>query len=218
MTETKWSINKFADSTPSTSQTSSQPAAKTGSIDISHILGTSELGTNTNDEDVSMQDTTWVLRKKTSTFNVYLESNFNWITFPRSQETPINFSEFADYVLKQIAYQEWVLERILQNADELWQTGMLIDPLLLTKQAQRLLQLICFPEPEASELQSMDQSTTIQKFFQILDRWNMPILSINLQLMHKQSSNTNAETNKYLDAVARSAVEIYYTPKQKKPK
>lgn len=135
-----------------------------------------------------------------------------------SQETPISLSEFADYVLKQIAYQEWVLERILQNADDLCQNGMLIDPLLTSKQAQRLLQLICFPETEVSELHVMDQSTTIQRFFQILDRWNMPILSINLQLMHKQSSNTVSETNKYLDAVARSAVEIYYTPKQKKPK
>lgn len=134
------------------------------------------------------------------------------------QETPISLSEFADFVLKQIAYQEWVLERILKNADDLWQNGMLIDPLLTSKQAQRLLQLICFPGKEAFELNTMDQSTTIQHFFQILDRWNMPILSINLQLMHKQSSNTMAETNKYLDAVARSAVEIYYTPKQKKPK
>lgn len=32
------------------------PAPKTGSIDISHILGTSELGTNNTDEDTSMQD------------------------------------------------------------------------------------------------------------------------------------------------------------------
>lgn len=42
---------------PSASQSSNQ-TPKTGSIDISHILGTSELGTNTNDEDVNMQDTT----------------------------------------------------------------------------------------------------------------------------------------------------------------
>lgn len=142
----------------------------------------------------------------------------NIISSHFSQETPISLSEFAEYVLKRIAYQEWVLERILQNADDLCQTGMLIDPLLTSKQAQRLLQLICFPDKEASELHTMDQSTTIQRFFQMLDRWNMPILCINLQLMYKQSSNTVSETNKYLDAVARSAVEIYYTPKQKKPK
>ena len=135
-----------------------------------------------------------------------------------SQETPISLSEFADYVLKQIAYQEWVLERILQNADDLWQNGMLIDPLLTSKQAQRLLQLICFPEKEETELHSMDQKPTIQRFFRILDRWNMPVLSINLQLMHKQSSNTVSETNKYLEAVSKAALEIYYTPKQKKPK
>lgn len=119
-------------------------------------------------------------------------------------------------MLKEIVHQEWVLERVLQNADDLCQ--IVIDPMLTAKQAQRLLQLICFNDKEASELHKMDQSTTIQRFFQILDRWNMPILCINLQLMYKQSSNTVSETNKYLDAVARSAVEIYYTPKQKKPK
>lgn len=121
-------------------------------------------------------------------------------------------------MLKQIACQEWVLDRILQNTDDLWKTGIIIDPELTSKQAQRLLQLICFTDKEAFELHTMDQSTTIQRFFQMLDRWNMPILCINLQLMYKQSSNTVSETNKYLDAVARSAVEIYYTPKQKKPK
>lgn len=135
-----------------------------------------------------------------------------------SQETPPSLSEFAHYVLKQISYQEWVLERILQNADDLLQTGMLIDPLLTSKQAQKLLQMICFAEKDADELNKMDQNLIIQKYFQNLDRWNMPIACINLQLMHKQSSNTVAETNKWLDAVARGAVEIFYTPKQKKPK
>lgn len=43
---------------PSASQSAIQPAPKTGSIDISHILGTSELGASANDEDVSMQDIT----------------------------------------------------------------------------------------------------------------------------------------------------------------
>lgn len=135
-----------------------------------------------------------------------------------SQETPISLSEFADYVLKQIACQEWVLERILQNSEELCQNGMLIDPLLTSKQAQHLLQLICFPEQEVNELQGLDQNATIQRFFQILDRWNLHLLSINLQLMHKQSSNTVSETKKYLDAVARSVVETYYTQQQERPK
>lgn len=135
-----------------------------------------------------------------------------------SMELPPSLSEFAHYVLKQISYQGWVLERILQNADDLLQTGMLIDPLLTSKQAQKLLQMICFAENDADELNKMDQNLIIQKYFQNLDRWNMPIACINLQLMHKQSSNTVAETNKWLDAVARGAVEIFYTPKQKKPK
>lgn len=83
------------------------------------------------------------------------------------QEPPVSLSEFAHYVLKQIAYQEWVLERILQNADDLCQTGMLIDPMLTSKQAQRLLHMICFPEKEAAELNAIDQNTAIQRFFQV---------------------------------------------------
>lgn len=43
---------------PPVSAAVSQPTPKTGSIDISHILGTSEMGTNVNDEDVAMQDAT----------------------------------------------------------------------------------------------------------------------------------------------------------------
>lgn len=43
---------------PPASQAACKPTPKTGSIDISHILGTSEMGTNVNDEDVTMQDTT----------------------------------------------------------------------------------------------------------------------------------------------------------------
>lgn len=43
---------------PPVSAAVSQPTPKSGSIDISHILGTSEMGTNANDEDVAMQDAT----------------------------------------------------------------------------------------------------------------------------------------------------------------
>lgn len=43
---------------PPVSAAASQPTPKSGSIDISHILGTSEMGANANDEDIAMQDAT----------------------------------------------------------------------------------------------------------------------------------------------------------------
>lgn len=43
---------------PPVTAAASQTTPKSGSIDISHILGTSEMGTNANDEDVNMQDAT----------------------------------------------------------------------------------------------------------------------------------------------------------------
>lgn len=41
-----------------TTQPVAPPVPKTGSIDISHILGTSELGANNSHEDATMQDAT----------------------------------------------------------------------------------------------------------------------------------------------------------------
>lgn len=43
---------------PATAIASSQSTPKSGSIDISHILGTSEMGTNATDDDVNMHDAT----------------------------------------------------------------------------------------------------------------------------------------------------------------
>jgi len=53
-------------------------------------------------------------------------------------------ADFAQHVLKQITSQEWVLERCLQNPEELCTPDMLLDNLLTPKQAQRLLHMICY--------------------------------------------------------------------------
>lgn len=121
-------------------------------------------------------------------------------------------------MLKQITRQEWVLERILQCSEEVQKNNAIVDPMFSPKQAQRLLQLICFSEQVVAELAGSDQSAIIQKFFEMLDRWNLRIIILNLSMMHKQASTTVSETNKYLDAVARCVVESYYTQKQKRPK
>lgn len=64
------------------------------------------------------------------------------LTDNAQNENTSSLSDFAQHVLRQICSQEWVLERCLQNPDELCQSGMLIDPMLTSKQAQRLLHMI----------------------------------------------------------------------------
>lgn len=61
-----------------------------------------------------------------------------------------------------------MIERCLQNADELCQTGMLIDPMLTSKQAHRLLEMICYTEAETSKLFEMKQKAIIQGIFKVI--------------------------------------------------
>ena len=61
-----------------------------------------------------------------------------------------------------------MLERCLQNADELCQTGMLIDPMLTSKQAQRLLHMICYPEIESNIKAEMDQKSIIVRILEVI--------------------------------------------------
>lgn len=53
-------------------------------------------------------------------------------------ETAVGLSDFAQHVLRQICSQEWVLERCLQNPEELCDTDMLLDSMLTPKQVRRV--------------------------------------------------------------------------------
>lgn len=96
-----------------------------------------------------------------------MHSIFSFVAIFSPQESKTSLSEFAQSILKQICSQEWVIERCLQNADELCQTGMLIDPMLTSKQAHRLLQMICYTEGETSKLFEMKQKAIIQGIFKV---------------------------------------------------
>ena len=53
-------------------------------------------------------------------------------------ETTVGLSDFAQHVLRQICSQEWVLERCLQNPEELCDTDMLLDSMLTPKQVREV--------------------------------------------------------------------------------
>lgn len=48
-----------------------------------------------------------------------------------------SLSSLARRVLAEICSEEWVLQKCLQNPDELYQPDMLLDSMLTPKQAQR---------------------------------------------------------------------------------
>lgn len=101
-------------------------------------------------------------------------------------ESVKSLSEFAQHVLREICSQEWVLERCLQNPEELCRSDMLLDSMLTTRQAQKLLHMICYPEisPDAF----LDQKTHITNTLESLDLWTLRMSWLDLQLMFQVSS------------------------------
>uniref|UniRef100_A0A8C8GEJ7 Mediator complex subunit Med12 domain-containing protein n=1 Tax=Oncorhynchus tshawytscha TaxID=74940 RepID=A0A8C8GEJ7_ONCTS len=113
---------------------------------------------------------------------------------------------YAKYVLKSICQQEWVGERCLRSLSE--DSSALQDPVLVNIQAQRLLQLICYPHRQLdSEEGDNPQRQRIKHILQNMDQWTMRQSSLELQLMIKQS--TNNELYSLLENIAKATIEVF---------
>uniref|UniRef100_A0A8C4EVZ0 Mediator complex subunit 12 n=1 Tax=Dicentrarchus labrax TaxID=13489 RepID=A0A8C4EVZ0_DICLA len=113
---------------------------------------------------------------------------------------------YAKYVLKTICQQEWVGERCLKSLSE--DSSALQDPVLVNIQAQRLLQLICYPHRQLdSEDGENPQRQRIKRILQNMDQWTMRQSSLELQLMIKQS--TNNELYSLLENIAKATIEVF---------
>lgn len=84
-----------------------------------------------------------------------------------SETTAPTLSDFAQYVLREICNQEWVLDRCLKKPETLCRPDMLLDQMLTPKQAQRLLHMICYPEIAASTDNCLDHKTIINNIIQV---------------------------------------------------
>ncbi|XP_055677088.1 mediator of RNA polymerase II transcription subunit 12 isoform X2 [Lutzomyia longipalpis] len=179
----------------------STPKSMGSAGDLSHILGTSEFGLLGNCDEPMLDS---------SQQNHSVHS-----------ENASSLYDFAQHVLRQICSQEWVLERCLQNAEELCLPGMLIDPMLTPKQAQRLLHMICYAENESNMKAEMDQKSIIVRILENLEQWSLRISWLDLQLMFKQTNSNSAELTNWLDTVARAAIDVFQVSpvatKQEKP-
>ncbi|XP_017476437.1 PREDICTED: mediator of RNA polymerase II transcription subunit 12 [Rhagoletis zephyria] len=166
----------------STPKTNDRPA------DLSQILGTSDLSNigTVIDQDINQP---------------------NSGTSSTKSLEQISLLEFANHVLKQICSQEHVLERCLKHADNLCE--MIIDDMLTTKQVQRVLYMICYPEAEYNIISEMDQRSMIVRILENLEQWTLRISWLDLELMYRQSMNNPSELNNWLDTVAKAAIDVF---------
>ncbi|XP_053693573.1 mediator of RNA polymerase II transcription subunit 12 [Sabethes cyaneus] len=176
--------------------------------DLSHILGTSDLSILGNTDD-NMLDLTMIDLGQLSPTTCSRLVMANGRQTNATQDSTTSLSDFAQHVLRQICSQEWVLERCLQNADELCQQGYLIDNMLTAKQAQRLLHMICYPENESNLIADMDQKAIIVRILENLEQWSLRISWLDLQLMFKQTNCSSPELSNWLDMVARAAIDVF---------
>jgi len=163
-----------------------------GELSISHILGTSDILGSGDDPLLDLGSIASSMGGTTS-----------------MMETTVGLSDFAQHVLRQICSQEWVLERCLQNPEELCDTDMLLDSMLTPKQAQRLLHMICYPETTAATEESLDQRHIIARILENLDQWTLRMSWLDLQLMFTQFSPGSSELNQWLDTVAKAAIDVF---------
>uniref|UniRef100_A0A670KMT6 Mediator complex subunit 12 n=1 Tax=Podarcis muralis TaxID=64176 RepID=A0A670KMT6_PODMU len=113
---------------------------------------------------------------------------------------------YAKYVLRSICQQEWVGERCLKSLCE--DSNDLQDPVLSSTQAQRLMQLICYPHRLLDNEEGENpQRQRIKRILQNLDQWTMRQSLLELQLMIKQTANN--EMNSLLENIAKATIEVF---------
>lgn len=160
-----------------------------GELSISHILGTSDILGGGDDLGLDLAMSSSSSSAGMTTENVK------------------GFSDFAHHVLRQICSQEWVLERCLQNPEELCHQDMLLDNMLTPRQAQKLLHMICYPETPTEAF--IDQKTHITNILENLEQWSLRMSWLDLQLMYKQFAPGSSELSQWLDTVAKAAIDVF---------
>ncbi|MGH0165053.1 UNVERIFIED_CONTAM: hypothetical protein FKN15_004543 [Acipenser sinensis] len=123
-----------------------------------------------------------------------------------------SLSEYARYALRTICQQEWVGEHCLKEPERLCtDKDLVLDPVLSNKQAQKLLQLICYPlgVPE-SVAGDGSQKQHIKRILQNLDQWTLRQSWLELQLMIKQCmKEPGSDMNTLLGNIAEATIEVF---------
>ncbi|XP_062528646.1 mediator of RNA polymerase II transcription subunit 12 isoform X2 [Bombyx mori] len=175
------------------------------SCELSHILGTSDAVPSDAQLDLlSMVDSEMSGGHRTPRGGGGVGSSL--------LDSSQSLSSFARKVLAEICSEEWVLQKCLQNPDELYQTGMLLDSMITPKQAQRLLHMICYPDSASHTHPDLDQKTMITRLLENLEQWSLRMSWLDLQLMFKQFPGGSPELSAWLDTVARAIINVFQQP------
>nr|XP_022287518.1 mediator of RNA polymerase II transcription subunit 12-like protein isoform X2 [Crassostrea virginica] len=120
-------------------------------------------------------------------------------------------SDFARHALKEMCKQDWVQEKFLKDPEAVLSSDLLLDNMLSNKQAQQLLQMICYPNgvPNQVDGSEPDNKQIIQRVLQNLDIWGLRVSLLELQLLFKQAT-TQQETNVLLDGIARGTIDLFH--------
>lgn len=101
---------------------------------------------------------------------------------------PRTLTSFGYSALQQMCGEPWVRQRCLQHASDLWNAETLLDPMVSSKQAQRLLHLICYPEIALPD-DGLDPRTHIPRLMEHLNQWNLREALLTLTLQNRQLTN-----------------------------
>ncbi|XP_062609383.1 mediator of RNA polymerase II transcription subunit 12-like protein isoform X4 [Saccostrea cucullata] len=120
-------------------------------------------------------------------------------------------SDFARHALREMCKQDWVQEKFLKDPEGVQSSDLLLDNMLSNKQAQQLLQMICYPNgvPNQVDGSEPDVKQIIQRVLQTLDMWGLRVSLLELQLLFKQAT-TQSDTNVLLDNIAKGTIELFH--------
>ena len=131
----------------------------------------------------------------------------------------LSLNDFAKFVLKTIANENWVYDRCLKEPKKLIGKEYLLDSVLSHKQAQQLLYMICHPRnPSAVESNKIaeteiDLKIQILKILSNLDEWKLGVSVLQLELIYAQVTalQGSIDLTGFLDCVAESDVRFLST-------
>nr|XP_020742223.1 mediator of RNA polymerase II transcription subunit 12-like protein isoform X6 [Odocoileus virginianus texanus] len=180
------------------------------------MLGDAKIGNNNvsslKNEDFTMRG----LRRDGNAEDIWTASQNSKSCGKSISIETANLREYARYVLRTICQQEWVGEHCLKEPERLCtDKELILDPVLSNMQAQKLLQLICYPHgiKECTEGDNL-QRQHIKRILQNLEQWTLRQSWLELQLMIKQclkdpGSGSVAEMNNLLDNIAKATIEVF---------
>lgn len=140
--------------------------------------------------------------------------NSNSSSRMKGQTDSAGLSEYAKHCLREICSQEWVREKFLKEPDQLFTTDHLLDKMLSHRQAEQLVQMICYPGglpsvhlADEDDDDEPEQHHHIKRILHSVDQWSQRVSWLELQLMIKQA--LQSEMSALLDSIAKSTIEVF---------